>query len=217
MPPRMPEKFTSAQDNVLSYDPETRTVAAGATLELVTWCDWFEFLSVTTDNMLVSINGSYFFPLAVGLILRPSTGIRRLFIRNPGASSNTVTISKGLGAVDDRRVVIAPTTKLKVDPEPTAYGARFRVVSAVGSVASGLTNIVAAGSNLNGIVVYSAQCLCAADITAIAQLGDGTNYWLEAIDSMAVTLGCQITIPAGVSFSYQTTGGCRILTTYRVL
>ena len=213
---KMPARFVTTNDNQLSYDPETRTLAAGETQQLVTWCDWVEFLSVTSDTMQVSLNGAFFFPLALGLILRPAGGIRRLFIKNTSGVANTVQISKGLGNVEDRRVVISPTTLLNVNPQPTAYGARFWITSAAGSAFNSNT-IVAAGSNINGIVLCSAHLSCGADPTAFARLNDSTNTFMESQDSQLAPLGAPITIPAGNSLVVATFGLCRCSGTYRIL
>lgn len=208
-------KFQVTNDNILGYDPETRTLAAGQTVELVTWCDWVEILSATADAVSVSFNNVFFFPLAIGLIARPPGGIRRLFIKNTSVAANTILISKGLGEVDDRRVVIAPTTKLKVDPEPTAYGARYATASVAGS-AFASTVAVAAGSNLNGILICGGHLICGADPIAEIRISDTSANILAAWDSQAYPIS-PFTIPAGNQLAVATTGQCRVTVLYRIL
>lgn len=209
-----PTPFSTPNDNELSYDPETRTFAAGETRELVTWCDWVELLAVTSDAMQVSLNGSFFFPFALGLILRPRLGIRRLFLKNTSGAANTVVISKGLGAVDDRRLVLTTASILNVNPVPTAYNGRINLSGVVGSAFANST-LVAAGSNLNGVLVNFSVLWCGSDPTALARLSDGSLIAEIGPDSVAVIPS--FVVPAGNAFAVAIQGLTKVNGTYRIL
>lgn len=208
--------FDPRADDELAYDPVTVTLAAGATLEVPASCSWVGVLGATTDLVSISINGKSFFTLSIGLAIKPRNPIRRLFIKNTSGSANTITISKGLGEFDDNRVVIAAGTLLPVDPKPTAYGARYTISTAAGSVLASVT-VVAAGSNLLGILVLGGSLVCGPDPTALMTVSDSTSAILAVTDSAALPVGSPFTIPAGNALAVATTGLCRGCLFYRIL
>lgn len=205
-------------DNLLRYDPETITIPAGETREIASGvCTYFEILTASVDNAQVSLNGSFFFPLAAGLILQAPEGVafRRLYVKNPGASAVTYTIGKGIGDFVDNRLVLSSSSVLPVNPIPTAYSGINAASTAFGSALSA-TTIVAAGSNLNGILVNSYTLSCGPDPIAAASFEDTASAFAQVIDSQAVS-GGGFTIPAGQALVRRTLGQCKTSITYRVL
>lgn len=205
-------------DNLLRYDPETITIPAGETREIASSvCTFVEILTATVDNAQVSFNGSFFFPLPAGLILPAPQGlaIRRLQIKNPGAAAVTYTIAKGVGEFIDNRLVLSSSSLLPVNPIPTAYSGINAASTAVASASTAVT-VVAAGSNLNGILVNHYTLSCGADPLAVASFEDSANAIAQVVDSQAIS-GGGFTIPAGQALIRRTAGQCRTSIIYRLL
>ena len=79
--------------------------------------------------------------------------------------------------------------------------------------------LVAPGSNINGISIYSAFLAPRADPRALITIFDPTsgNAFLETFDSCPLTLGAPFIIPAGIGLSVSITGGGSVGITFRIL
>jgi hypothetical protein len=146
----------------------------------------------------------------------------------PGAGTLAVTEADGanvaLGATTDaaaatdtgNATLIALTKRLLTKTPVLPYTAQFRTSTAVGA-AAGSTIYVAAGANVNGILLITATVTCLADPTAEARLFDNTDGLLNVVDSQSATLGSPVLIPAGQQLGAGYTGGIRITGAYRIL
>lgn len=96
------------------------------------------------------------------------------------------------------------------------YGASFSFNNVAGAAAAS-TTIVAAGANVNGILLSSYSFVCGADTTAFFELRVGAGVVATGVDSTVVTLGAPITVPAGSALTYYSTGRVVAAGTYLVL
>lgn len=161
-------------DDVLRYDPETITIPAGGYLEIPGVASFVGFLSVTgSDNLQISFNNRNYQPLEVGLLIKAprNKGFRRLFVKNPGASANTVKISKGLGDFDDNRLVLSSSSLVPVSLQPqTGFNGNNYIG---GFSAAGSSNVITAASNVNGVIISWSRA--SGYLTAVSS---GYNFYL---------------------------------------
>ena len=147
----------------------------------------------------------------------------------PGAGTLPVTMADGasvaLGARADASAttdagtfsLIALTKRLLAKTTGAdTYGTRFNASSVQGAALNQVAQ-VAAGTNVNGILLSSWTMCCGADPTAFAQLSDSGNTFATVFPDQALSMGTPIIIPAGNQLQTNTQGLCKINGTYRIL
>lgn len=105
-------------------------------------------------------------------------------------------------------------TKTGITSDP--YTGRFFVQGAAGSAFLN-TVVVAAGTNVNGMVLTSCSMWCGAEPLASAQLVDSGGVWQQVMDSGNIAIGAPVSIPAGQQFSVSIQGRAVVTGTYRLL
>ena len=154
-----------------------------------------------------------------------------LFKRMLGKMGPVTSVDGGLvslGATTDAAAttdagtfsLIALTKRLlsKTASNSTVYTNIFSLNRAAGSLSSGTTVLISPGTNVNGMILLSAQISCFADVTSDIRLDDSNVFTLlRAYDSQSVALGTPVTIPAGVGLQYQATGGGVFTAQVRIL
>jgi hypothetical protein len=96
-------------------------------------------------------------------------------------------------------------------------GGQYNFSQAAGGPAIGLSNVVAAAVNVNGIELLSAVLAMRVDATADFQILVGGTIILRAFNSQIISLaGLPLVIPAGAALQIDGIGGGAIALSYRV-